>query len=184
MPAPRGSDSTTDLKPLLEPVIAGTGFELDDVVVTPVGRRSLLRVTVDGDDGVNLDDIAVVSRAVADALDASDTPFGGETGAAYTLEVSSPGVDRPLTELRHWRRAKGRLVSTSTAADGTRFTGRVVDTSGASVVIEVDGVAQEFPVEALGQGRVQVEFNRNGKAEDPRGKPEPADVDDTSGGEV
>ena len=170
MPAPRGSDRNTDLKPLLEPVIAATGFELDDIVVTPVGRRSLLRVTVDGDDGVNLDDIAVVSRAVADA-----PAFGGETGAAYTLEVSSPGVDRPLTELRHWRRAKGRLVSTSTAADGTRFTGRVVDTSGASVVIEVDGVAQEFPVEALGQGRVQVEFNRNGKAEDPRGKAEPED---------
>ena len=173
MPAPRGDD----LKPLLEPVVAETGYDLDDVVITPVGRRSLLRVTVDGDDGVNLDAIAVVSRAVAEALDASDTVFGGETGAAYTLEVSSPGVDRPLTELRHWRRAKGRLVSTSTAADGTRFTGRVVDTSGSSVVIEVDGVAREFPTGVLGPGRVQVEFARNGKAEDPRGKPEPGSGD-------
>lgn len=177
MPASRGDD----LKVLLEPVVADTGFELDDVVVTPVGRRALLRVTVDGDDGVNLDDIAVVSRAVADALDASDTVYGGETGAAYTLEVSSPGVDRPLTELRHWRRAKGRLVSTSTAADGTRFTGRVLDTSGASVVLEVDGVAQEFAVDALGSGRVQVEFNRNGKAEDPRGKAEPDDESGAAG---
>ncbi|MHA3705193.1 ribosome maturation factor RimP [Jatrophihabitans sp. YIM 134969] len=171
MPAPRGDD----LKPLLEPVVAAAGYELDDVVVTPVGRRSLLRVTVDGDDGVDLDAIAVVSRAVADALDASDTRFGGETGAAYTLEVSSPGVDRPITEPRHWRRAKGRLVSTSTVADGTRFTGRVVDTSGASVVLEVDGTAREYPFDALGQGRVQVEFNRNGKPEDPRGKAEPDD---------
>lgn len=156
MPAPRGDD----LKPLLEPVVAGAGYELDDVVVTPVGRRSLVRVTVDGDDGVDLDAIAVVSRAVADALDASATPFGGDTGMPYTLEVSSPGVDRPLTELRHWRRAKGRLVSTSTAADGARFTGRVLDTSGSSVVLEVDGVPREFPVETLGQGRVQIEFNR------------------------
>ena len=173
MPAPQ----TADLRSLLEPVIAEAGYELDDVVVTPVGRRSLLRVTVDGDDGVDLDAIAVVSRAVADALDASDTAYGGETGAAYTLEVSSPGVDRPLTELRHWRRAKGRLVSTSTAADGTRFVGRVIDTSGSSVVLDVDGVAQEYPIEALGQGRIQVEFNRKGTAEDPRGKPEP-DVDE------
>ena len=180
MPAPRGSD----LRPLLEPVVAAAGYDLDDVVVTPVGRRSLVRVTVDGDEGVSLDAIAVVSRAVADALDASDTPFGGDTGAAYTLEVSSPGVDRPLTELRHWRRAKGRLVSTTTAADGRRFTGRVVDVSGSSVVLEVDGVPQEYPVGDLGPGRVQVEFNRSGKAEDPRGKPEPedaehADADDT-----
>ena len=181
MPAPRGSDPRAELKPLLEPVIASTGYELDDVVVTPVGRRSLVRVTVDGDHGVDLDAIALVSRAVADALDASDTRYGGDTGAAYTLEVSSPGVDRPLTELRHWRRAKGRLVSTSTAVDGARFTGRVVDTSGASVVLEVDGVAREFAVDDLGPGRVQVEFNRNGKAEDPRGKAEPEDAEPEEG---
>lgn len=157
MPAPH----TVDLRPLLDPVVAGVGYELDDVVVTPVGRRSLVRVTVDGDDGVDLDAIALVSRAVADALDASDTPFGTSgVGAAYTLEVSSPGVDRPLTDSRHWRRARGRLVRTR--HDDAEVTGRVVDVSGTSVVLDVDGVAREYPLDQLGPGKVQVEFKRAG----------------------
>ena len=93
---------------LLAPVVADTGYDLEDVTVTSAGRRSLVRVIVDADGGVDLDAVADVSRAVSDALDAdAATPdFAGP----YVLEVSSPGVDRPLTEPRHWRRAVGRLV--------------------------------------------------------------------------
>jgi ribosome maturation factor RimP len=72
--------------------------------------------------------------------------------------VSSPGVDRPLTEPRHWRRARGRLVAVQ--AGDEALTGRVTDTSGAGVVLDVDGTARELAWPDLGPGRVQVEFNR------------------------
>src|ERR1700761_4818005 len=94
------------LAELIEPVTAAAGLDLESVRMSVAGRRRLLRVVVDGDHGVSLDDAADVSREISAVLDASnilgDMP--------YTLEVSSPGTDRPLTQPRHWRRARGRLV--------------------------------------------------------------------------
>jgi ribosome maturation factor RimP len=142
-----------DLHELLAPVVAAAGYDLEDVTVTPAGRRSLVRVIVDADDGVDLDGVAEVSRAVSDVLDDGDA-FAGP----FVLEVSSPGVDRPLTEPRHWRRARGRLVAVQ--AGDEALTGRVTDTSGAGVVLDVDGTARELAWPDLGPGRVQVEFNR------------------------
>src|SRR5262250_1987602 len=105
-----------DVARLLEPVITAAGMDLESVRVSPAGRRRLLRLVVDADGGVGLDEIAEVSREVSARLDAS----GAMGDIPYTLEVSSPGVDRPLTEPRHWRRARGRLVSVSlTVADGS-----------------------------------------------------------------
>jgi len=92
---------------VLTPAVQSAGLELEDVELRTVGRRLVVRVLVDSDHGVTLDEVAVASRAVSDALDSSDV-LGDE---AYTLEVSSPGVDRPLTLPRHWRRNVGRLVS-------------------------------------------------------------------------
>lgn len=91
---------------LIGPVVAAAGMDLESVRASVAGRRRLLRVVVDSDHGVSLDDAAEVSRDVSAALDATDVM--GDM--PYTLEVSSPGVDRPLTEPRHWRRARGRLV--------------------------------------------------------------------------
>ena len=104
---------------LLDPVVTTQGLDLEDVVVTPAGRRRLLRVVVDRDGGLSLDAVAAVSTAVSAALDDSDA-MGG---APYVLEVTSPGIDRPLTEPRHWRRNRTRLV-TVTTAEGTSLTGR------------------------------------------------------------
>ena len=87
------------------------GLDLEDVVVTPAGKRRLLRVVVDQDGGVDLDTVAGVSTAVSATLDESDA-MGG---APYVLEVTSPGVDRPLTAPRHWRRNRDRLVKVATA---------------------------------------------------------------------
>ena len=98
-PARRGT-APEAIKELLEPVVESAGYDLEDVTVTPAGKRSLLRVVVDADDGVSLDDVATVSRTVSAALDTSDVMGSGP----YVLEVTSPGVDRPLTEPRHWRR--------------------------------------------------------------------------------
>ena len=143
----------------VEPAVAAAGFDLEDVEVVAAGRRSVVRVVVDHDGGVDLDAVAEVSRIVSDALDASDA-----TGATpYTLEVTSPGVDRPLTEARHWRRAIGRLVAVPVRDAGT-VTGRVCAADDGSVTFDVDGAERVLALDALGPGRVQVEFNRSAKS--------------------
>jgi ribosome maturation factor RimP len=145
--------TSSRVRPLLEPVVTAAGYDLEDVSVTAAGRRSVLRVVVDRDGGVDLDAVAEVSRAVSEALDGTD-----QLGASpYVLEVTSPGVDRPLTAPRHWRRNIGRLVRA-----GER-TGRVVATDDAGVTLEVDGETEQVRYDDLGEGHVQVEFSRPDK---------------------
>lgn len=145
---------------LLDPLVVEAGYDLEDVTVTSAGRRSLVRVTVDADGGIDLDAVAVVSRIVSDALDADaeDPNSPRALSGAYVLEVSSPGVDRPLTEPRHWRRAVGRIVTSQKG--GTTLTGRVREVDDAGVTLEVDGASRRVAWTDLGRGKVQVEFNR------------------------
>ncbi|MEV6030435.1 ribosome maturation factor RimP [Nonomuraea sp. NPDC052116] len=151
-----GSASPRDhLMKLLEPVVSAEGLDLEDITVTQAGKRRLLRVIVDRDGGVSLDDVADVSQAVSTALDDDDSM--GQT--AYTLEVSSPGVDRPLTEPRHWRRAAKRLVKAE-MRDGTVVEGRILAADEAGVDLDVEGGARRLDYEDLTRGRVQVEFRR------------------------
>ena len=144
----------------LQPVVTAAGFDLEDVTVTAAGRRSVVRVVVDRDGGVDLDAVAEVSRVVSATLDEGEVT--GE--APYTLEVTSPGVDRPLTEPRHWRRAAGRLVATGS------LTGRVVEADEAGVTFEVDGARRTVAYDGLGPGRVQVEFDRPGAGKAPKNR--------------
>jgi ribosome maturation factor RimP len=145
---------------LLTPLVSEAGYDLEDVTVTSAGRRSLVRVTVDADGGIDLDAVAVVSRTVSDALDADaeDPKSPRALAGAYVLEVSSPGVDRPLTEPRHWRRAVGRLVTVQKGE--STITGRISDVSDDGVTLEVDGASRHLPWAQVGRGKVQVEFNR------------------------
>ncbi|MGH3376810.1 MAG: ribosome maturation factor RimP [Actinoallomurus sp.] len=152
-----GHQTRAALMRLLEPVVAGSGFDLEDVVVTPAGRRRQVRVIVDGDDGVSLDDVAVVSREISTALDGSEAMGSGP----YVLEVTSPGVDRPLTRPRHWRRASGRLVR-ATLNGGAEITGRVTSADDDAVVLDTDGGERRLGHDELARGLVQVEFNRRG----------------------
>lgn len=152
------------LRTLLEPVVNGLGLDLEDVEQRPAGRRSLVRVLVDKDGGVDLDAVAEASQAISDALDESNVM--GEK--AYTLEVSSPGVDRPLTLPRHWQRNMDRLVKV-TLKEGSPLTGRIkgVDpaASGSStgnkfVTLDVDGKDVELSLDDVQRAIVQVEFGR------------------------
>ena len=137
----------------IRPVVTTAGLDLESVRVTAAGRRRLLRVVVDRDGGVSLDDAAAISRQLSAALDTAavmgDFP--------YTLEVSSPGVDRPLTEPRHWRRAVGRLVR-ATVADSGSVSGRIVSADSEGVTLDVEGERRRFGYAALGAGAIQVEF--------------------------
>jgi ribosome maturation factor RimP len=161
------------LSAVLEPVVSAAGYDLETVSVAQAGRRSVVRVVVDADDGISLDAVAEVSRLVSEALDADDAVLGS---APYTLEVTSPGVERPLTLPRHWRRNVGRLVSVRHG--DTPLTGRITAADDAGVALDVDGRTVEAPYAELGPGSVQVEFSRRGSAdgEDETGL--------TAGGEV
>jgi ribosome maturation factor RimP len=118
-----------------------------------------VRVLVDTDGGIRLDDVAVVSREISAALDEAEETGGEVLVGEYQLEVGSPGVDRPLTEPRHWRRNRGRLV----AVNG--LTGRVADVDDTGVVLDVDGVPRSLTFAELGPGRVQIEFKRLDEAD-------------------
>lgn len=164
---------------LLAPVVAGSGVDLEDVQVTPAGKRRLVRVVVDADGGIGLDTVALVSQQVSTALDASAEADAALGGAPYVLEVSSPGIDRPLTEARHWRRARGRLV-TAALREGGEVTGRVLRADEGSVVLAVGEPAaeRELALADVAAGRVQVEFSRPGTdASDDHHAEGPADDD-------
>lgn len=140
---------------LIRPVVAAAGMDLESLRLTVAGRRRLLRVVVDSDHGVSLDDAAEVSREVSATLDAADVM--GDV--PYTLEVSSPGVDRPLTEPRHWRRAAGRLVKAKAGTAGT-VQGRVLAADADGVTLDISGGKRTFAYGDLGAGTVQIEFGR------------------------
>ncbi|MCW2884478.1 MAG: ribosome maturation factor RimP [Streptosporangiaceae bacterium] len=169
-PARKGTGQDA-IRRLLEPVIGAAGFDLEDLVIQPAGRRRLVRVVVDADGGISLDDVAAVNQAVSQALD--DTDLMGSQ--PYVLEVTSPGVDRPLTEPRHWRRAIGRLVRTSLSGagpggngsdGGSEIEGRVVAADDEAVVIDVAGEERRLYYGEVDRGRVQVEFRRAGQDTD------------------
>jgi ribosome maturation factor RimP len=152
----RDEDRIADV---IRPVIAAAGMDLESVRVSRAGRRRLLRVVVDSDGGVSLDDAAAISRQLSSELDTvavmGDFP--------YTLEVSSPGVDRPLTDPRHWRRAVGRLVQVTVTDAGDSgvsgsISGRVLAADSDGVTLDVEGTRRRFGYPVLGAGAVQVEF--------------------------
>ncbi|GLZ11147.1 hypothetical protein Acsp04_13820 [Actinomadura sp. NBRC 104425] len=149
MSRPSREEAVAQLTRVLAPAVADAGFDLEEVDVRPAGRRRLVRVVVDADGGVSLDDVAELSRRASDLLDEHDVMGTGP----YVLEVTSPGVDRPLTEPRHWRRARGRLVVAPLTAGG-RIEGRVVSADDEAVVIDVVTSQEPDGAEASsGKGR-------------------------------
>jgi ribosome maturation factor RimP len=133
------------------------GYDLEDLVVTSAGRRRLVRLLVDKDGGVTLDECAEVSHALSAALEVDDALLGP---GSYTLEVSSPGVSRPLTLPRHWRRNVGRRVRVE-RSDGSSLLGRVsaADDRGATLRLD-DGADADVPYADVRTALVQVELTR------------------------
>ncbi len=154
-----GAAQRERLATVIGPAIAAVGCDLEQVTVSPAGRRKVVRVVVDADSGISLDEVSAVSRAVTEVLDARDTELFGDS--PYVLEVTSPGVDRPLTEPRHWRRAVGRLVEVP--VDGATVRARVAaaDDDGVELADEA-GTRGRHGWAALGRGVVQIEFGRPG----------------------
>jgi ribosome maturation factor RimP len=164
---------------LIAALLDERGYDLEGVRVTSAGKRSTVQVMVDRDEGVDLDAIAELSTAVSTALDAADD-FGEHP---YTLEVTTPGVDRPLTAPRHWRRARGRRVRL--LLGGEPLVGRVGAVHDDTVELVIAGktgpTVQTISLAEVTKAIVQVEF----APPDPRelalaggvsrGRPAPAD---------
>jgi ribosome maturation factor RimP len=152
-------DTTRDrIEAELDDPLRALGLDLEAVEITPAGKRRILRIAVDKDGGVTLDEVADATREVNRALDESDVM--GEQ--PYTLEVTSRGVDRPLTLPRHWRRNSGRLVKI-TFTDGSSATGRISDSTDERVTLDVSGRKREVSYGEIKRALVQVEFNRPAK---------------------
>lgn len=157
------TDTRDRLTEQLATPLAELGLDLEAVELSRAGKRRLVRVAVDKDGGVTMDDIAAATRAISAVLDTSDVM--GEQ--PYTLEVSSPGVDRPLTLPRHWRRNRGRLVTVTFAGSGSDaeepLTARLVGSDEESATLEVDGEERRVPYAAVKKARVQIEFGKEAR---------------------
>jgi ribosome maturation factor RimP len=158
------------LRELLEPLVSSQGLDLEEVEVDSVGRKRVLRVVVDSDEGADLDAIADVSRALSAKLDETDAMGEGE----YTLEVGTPGAERELKEHRHYVRATDRLVKfqLSEAAGADELVARILTVDDDGIDVEVPGVKGRKPTARrlafgdVAKARVQVEFNRKNKNEE------------------
>ena len=143
---------------LAGPAAEASGLIVDSVTVSAAGKNTRVLVNVDlPEDAVgsaDLDTVARASRAIGDALDEANVPPG-----AYTLEVSTPGTDRPLTLRRHFMRARTRLVELEMTVGGTT-TGRIVDVTEDALVVDIDGESQTVALADVKLGRVQVEMKR------------------------
>jgi ribosome maturation factor RimP len=165
------SASRSQVEAVIAPVVATAGYDLESLTVSNAGRRRLVKVVIDRDGGVTLDDAADLSRRISAVLDEDDALMGQ---GAFVLEVTSPGVDRPLTLERHWRRAQGRLVRLETT-QGAGIVGRVLEADATTVTLDVDGRVRTMTYPSITKAIVQVELNRK--------EPTPADesIDEDSG---
>ncbi len=145
----------------IEPLVIAAGADLEDLQIQQAGRREIVRVFVDRDGGIDLDLVSELSRSISVLLD--EEPLSSQFAGTFVLEVSSPGVDRPLTEPKHWRRAMDRLVEVE-LRDGTTVLGRITDVEGDVLSLEVtegkSSISKSIPLSLVELGRVQVEFNR------------------------
>ncbi|MFF4233916.1 ribosome maturation factor RimP [Streptomyces sp. NPDC001820] len=155
------------LRGLLEPLVSAADLDLEEIEVSRAGRRRVLRIVVDSDEGATLDACAELSRAISEKLDETDAMGEDE----YVLEVSSPGADRPLSEHRHYVRAIGRLARLQ-LHDGDELVARILTVDDEGLDLEVPGVkgrkptARRIAFAEIAKARVELEFNRKDKKEE------------------
>ena len=120
-----------DISAAITPALEALGFYLEDVTITSAGRRSMLTVIVDGDTHLSLDQVTSATKAIGEIVESVQSL--GET--PFTLEVTSPGLDRPLTKVRHWQKNINRLVKV-VLLDGSEIKGRIKDVNEVSAIVD------------------------------------------------
>lgn len=146
----------SNLTELLNPAVTRAGFVLEEVSVTPVGKRRLISVVVDCENrNPSLDEVTVVSKEVSSILDT----YSQLGEMPFTLEVTTPGIDRPLTELRHWKKNIGRLVKI-TPNTGEKYVARIKEVLPREVVLELKNQESKVQFSDIARAQIEVEFNR------------------------
>lgn len=144
---------------LVTPAVSDQGFYLEDVHVATPGSHRIVTCIVDGDTSLNLDQVTSVSRVISELLD--EAAFMGET--PFTLEVTSPGVDRPLTQPRHFAKNIDRLLKII-KLDGSEVTGRILSNTDQDVTLTVtvkkESIEQTVSLSEIKRAVVEIEFNR------------------------
>lgn len=145
-----------NLTELLTPVVTKAGFVLEEITVTPVGRRRLLAVVIDREENnPSLDEVTVVSKEISAILD----NYSQMGEMPFTLEVTTPGIDRPLTLPRHWKKNIGRLVKI-TPVEGEKFVGRILSCSPNQVTLQLEKAEKVVDLSQITKAQIEVEFNR------------------------
>jgi ribosome maturation factor RimP len=146
----------SNLTELLNPAVTRAGFVLEEVSVTPVGKRRLISVVVDCENrNPSLDEVTVVSKEVSSILDT----YSQLGEMPFTLEVTTPGIDRPLTELRHWKKNIGRLVKI-TPNTGEKYVARIKEVLPREVVLELKNQESNVQFSDIARAQIEIEFNR------------------------
>jgi ribosome maturation factor RimP len=133
----------------ITPAIEAAGCYLEEITLTPAGKRKIMTVIVDGDTNLSLDQVTVVSKEVSAIVEV--LPVLGDT--PFTLEVTSPGVDRPLTKPRHWRKNHGRLINATLVSD-KRIKGRIGDAT--EIDVEIDSIKIAYA--EIKKANIEIEF--------------------------
>ncbi|CAB5239224.1 unannotated protein [freshwater metagenome] len=137
--------------------VTRAGYYLEEVQVASPGNHKIITCIVDADVPLNMDQVTSISREISNLLDTS--PFIGET--PFTLEVTSPGVDRPLTKPRHWKKNHDRLIKIS-KLDGSQVTGRIVSNTEEAVTLAEQDKTLDVLFADIKRAVVEIEFNRKG----------------------
>ena len=139
---------------VITPAIESLGFYIEDINITSAGKRSMLTVIVDGDTHLSLDQVTVATKAISEIVE--NLPTLGNN--PFTLEVTSPGLDRPLTKPRHWRKNKDRLIKI-VLTDGKEVNGRIKDSTESSVTVD----EQVINFADIKRATLEVEFKKESK---------------------
>ncbi len=139
---------------VITPAIESLGFYVEDITITSAGKRSMLTVIVDGDTHLSLDQVTVATKAISEIVE--NLPTLGNN--PFTLEVTSPGLDRPLTKPRHWRKNQDRLIKII-LTDGKEIKGRIKDSSETSVTVD----DQTINFADVKRATLEVEFKKESK---------------------
>lgn len=142
-----------DIFDKISPLVQKFDFELEDVILKSAGKNTIVQVLVDKDSGISLDEVANLSTKLSDFFD-ENSLMGNNS---YTLDVGSPGIDRPLTKLRHWKKNLDRLVKIHSKTN--IFEGRIKKVEETEVQIEIKGKLQSFQYSDISKAIIQVEFN-------------------------
>ena len=143
-----------EIAAVITPAIQALGFYLEDLTITSAGRRSMLTVIVDGDTHLSLDQVTSATKAITEIVEGIQSL--GQT--PFTLEVTSPGLDRPLTKPRHWRKNIDRLVKI-VLLDGKEIKGRVKDATEISATVD----EQVVKFSDIKRATLEIEFKQVGK---------------------